>query len=64
MHPQHDRSLNSGIDILYDSKEQKESPRKQHRSLSLPPLNSSDWNDYWETKTSHLMNTELPNKRI
>jgi len=40
--------------VLYDSKDQDESPRKRSRSLSLLSLNSSDWNNYWETKSSPL----------
>jgi len=63
MRPQHNRSVDSGIDLLYDSKDKKDSLKKRPRSLSLVSLNSSDWSDYWERKTSQLRTTELPNKK-
>jgi len=62
MHPQHQHSLDSGVNVICE--DAKEAPRKRPRSLSLLSLNSSDWNSFWETKTSPLMNIEQTIKRI
>ena len=38
----------------------------QERPISalLLSIHSSDWEEHWETRTSHLKNNELPSKRI
>jgi len=62
--PQHETSSDSGIHLISDINDLKNKSRKRPRSLSLISINSSDWNEYWETKTSQLMNNGLSNKRI
>jgi len=49
-HPQHETSFDSGIQIIKDFNYFKNKSRKRPRSLSMISLNSSDWEEYWNTK--------------
>jgi len=50
LHPQHETSLDSGIQIIKDFNYFKSKSRKRPRSLSMVSLNSNDWEEYWNTK--------------
>ena len=50
LHPQHETSLDSGIQLIEDVKYFNSKSRKRPRSLSMVSLNSNDWGKYWNTK--------------
>ena len=50
LHPQHETSLDSGIQIIKDFNYLKSKSRKRPRSLSMVSLNSNDWEEYWNTE--------------
>ena len=67
---QHESSLDSGINLAFDTQDKNESPRKRSRSLSKLTLNSQIpvdlrvWVMDWKKSTWHLRNTRWPRKRI
>ena len=50
LHPQHETSYDSGIQLIKDFNYIKSKSRKRPRGLLLVSLNSNDWEEYWETK--------------
>jgi len=62
LHPQHETSLDSGIQIIKDFNYFKNKSRKRPRSLSMVSLNSNDWEGYWNTKV--IPQNELKSKRM
>jgi len=62
LHPQHEMSLDSGIQIIKDFNYFKSKSRKRPRSLSMVSLNSSDWEEYWNMKV--IPQDDLKNKRM
>ena len=61
-HPQHEMSLDSGIQLIEDFNYFKSKSRKRPRSLSLVSLNSSNWEEYWNTKV--ISTNGLNSKRM
>jgi len=62
LHPQHEISLDSGIQIIKDFNYFKSKSRKRPRNLSMVSLNSSDWEEYWNTKV--IPQDDLKTKRM
>jgi len=52
LHPQHETSCDSEIQIKEDFNYFKNKSRKRPRSLSMFSLNSNDWEEYWNTKVT------------
>jgi len=50
LRPQHETSLDSGIQITKYFNYFKSKTRKRSRSLSMVSLNRNDWEEYWNTK--------------
>jgi len=50
LHPQHETSLDSGINIIEDFNQFKSRSRIRPRSRSMVSLNSNGWGEYWSTK--------------
>ena len=62
LHPQHETSLNSGIQIIKDFNYFKSKSRKRPRSLSMVSLNGIDWEEYWNTRV--IPQNDLKSKRM
>jgi len=62
LHPQHEASLDSGIKLSEVFNYFKNKSRNRPRSLSMVSLNSSDWEEYWNTKV--LPRNALNSKRM
>ena len=62
LHPQHEMSLDSGIQLIKDFNYFKSKSKKRPRSLSMVSLNSSDWEEYWNTKV--IPQDDLKTKRM
>jgi len=62
LHPQHETSLDAGIQLIEDFNYFKNKTRNRPRSLSMVSLNSNDWEKYWNTKV--IPRNGLNSKRI
>jgi len=62
LHPQHETSLGSRIQLIEDFNYFESKSRKRPRSFLMVPLNSNDWEEYWNTKV--IPRNELTSKRM
>jgi len=55
LHPQHETSSESGIQLISDITDVENKSRKRPRRLSLLSMNSRDMDEYWDTKVLQRM---------